>query len=456
MSDTTPLPPTYLRHASALLRLASPLALSQLSEMAMGVTDTVLLGGLGVTAVAVGGLSSAFFYTTMIIFQAILGGAGVLLSHGRGATDYGQEGAADGRSVVSATVILAFIVFIPCFTLLWCSHGLFTLLGEPAPVIRDGSHFISILLNALFPNLVILGVLRVILPSLGAATLLSWTMPLMAIANGLTNAGLIQGLFGLPRLGLFGSAIASALTGWTITLLLLGLSALHPRVRPLLKPKAFHLPLLGSLARLGIPMMLGAAAEILMFQITALRAGQLGTNSLAAHQVAINVTALLFMVSLAFGQATNMRVAYWRGADQPSQARRATLMGLTLVLVWSVLTSALLLTWPEKIIGLYFRHTAPTPEALALMTVLLKIAGVYQIVDGTQTVCSGALRGSGDTFTPMLIAFGCFGLIGVGFGGWLAFQQHMGVEGLWIGMASALAATSLGFALRLRKVLWSR
>ncbi|WP_240775202.1 hypothetical protein [Neokomagataea tanensis] len=74
MSSTTPLPPTYLRHASALLLLAAPLALSQLSEMAMGVTDTVLLGGLGVTAVAIGGLSSAFFYTTMIIFQAILGG----------------------------------------------------------------------------------------------------------------------------------------------------------------------------------------------------------------------------------------------------------------------------------------------------------------------------------------------------------------------------------------------
>nr|WP_294914710.1 MATE family efflux transporter [uncultured Neokomagataea sp.] len=455
MSNTTPLPPTFRNHASALLRLAAPLALSQLSEMAMGVTDTVLLGGLGVTAVAVGGLSSAFFFTTMIIFQAILGGAGVLLSHGRGATDYGQDGAADGRSVVSATVTLAFLVFIPCCTLLWCTHGLFTLLGEPTPVIHDGSHFVRILLSGLFPNLVLLGVLRVILPSLGAATLLSWTMPLMAVANGITNAALIQGLFGLPRLGLFGSAIASALTGWTITLLLLALSALHPRVRPLLKPKAFHLPLLGNLARLGIPMMMGAAAEILMFQITALRAGQLGTNSLAAHQVAINVTALLFMVSLAFGQATNMRVAYWRGAGQPTQARRATLIGLALVISWSMLTSILLLTWPDKIIGLYFRHTPPTPEALALMTILLKIAGVYQLVDGTQTVCNGALRGCGDTFTPMLIAFGCFGFIGVGGGGWLAFQQHMGVEGLWIGMASALAATSLGFALRLRKVLWA-
>ncbi|WP_240775201.1 MATE family efflux transporter [Neokomagataea tanensis] len=356
---------------------------------------------------------------------------------------------------MSATVTLAFLVFIPCFTLLWCTHGLFALLGEPTAVISEGGHFVRILLSALFPNLVLLGVLRVILPSLGAATLLSWTMPLMAIANGLTNAGLIHGLFGLPRMGLFGSATASALTGWTVTLILLALSLCHPRVRHVLKPQLFPRHVLGRLISLGFPMMMGAAAEILMFQITALRAGQLGTNSLAAHQVAINVTALLFMVSLAFGQATNMRVAYWRGAGQRSQARRATLIGLALVMTWSLLTSILLLMWPEKIIGLYFRSTPPTPEALALMSVLLKIAGVYQIVDGTQTVCNGALRGCGDTFTPMLIAFGCFGFIGVGFGGWLAFQNHMGVEGLWIGMASALAATSLGFAVRLRRVLWS-
>ncbi|MFT9299176.1 MAG: MATE family efflux transporter, partial [Gluconobacter sp.] len=94
--------PTSSRgHALALLRVALPLALSQLSEMSMGVTDTILLGGLGVAEVAVGGLANTFFFTTMVTCQTILGGAGVLLSHSRGAEDHGRD-SHEGRSVMSA------------------------------------------------------------------------------------------------------------------------------------------------------------------------------------------------------------------------------------------------------------------------------------------------------------------------------------------------------------------
>ncbi|MFT8957062.1 MAG: MATE family efflux transporter, partial [Gluconobacter oxydans] len=141
-------PTTPRSHALALLRVALPLALSQLSEMAMGVTDTILLGGLGVTEVAIGGLSSTFFFTTMVTFQAILGGAGVLLSHGRGAEEHGRT-SHDGRSVMSATLMLAIAVFIPCALLLAFSKTIFGAIGEPAEVVTHGSRFIDILLLSL-------------------------------------------------------------------------------------------------------------------------------------------------------------------------------------------------------------------------------------------------------------------------------------------------------------------
>lgn len=439
-------------HALALLRVALPLALSQLSEMSMGVTDTILLGGLGIAEVAVGGLANTFFFTTMVTCQTILGGAGVLLSHGRGAEDHGRE-AHDGRSVMSATFLLALLIFVPCALLLWNVQPLFAWLSEPSDVVTQGSHFIRILLYSLLPDLAVIGVLRVALPSLGAETLLLWIMPAMAICNGITNAALIHGWFGLPAMGLFGSATATTLTGWAISVALTGLCLMHPRVRAVMKPAAVHWPVMKELLKLGLPMMLGAAAEILMFQITSLRAGELGTQSLAAHQVAVNVSALLFMVCLAIGQSTNVRVAYWRGAGRMDQSRRAAWTGIWIVLVWSVLSSALLLIWPEKIVSLYFTGHAPDPATAALVITLMKIAGIYQIVDGLQVVFSGALRGCGDTVWPMVIAVSNYGLIGLVFGGWLAFQQHWGAEGLWIGMATALTVSSVALGVRLFSVM---
>lgn len=439
-------------HALALLKVALPLALSQLSEMAMGVTDTVLLGGLGVTEVAIGGLASTFFFTTMVTFQAVLGGAGVLLSHGRGAEDHGHA-FHDGRSVMSATLLLAVAAFIPCALLLSFSKTIFSAIGEPAEVVIHGSRFIDILLLSLLPDLAVIGVLRVALPALGAETLLLWIMPAMAVCNGLTNAALIHGWAGLPALGFYGSPTATTLTGWVVSLALFGLCLTHDRVRAVLKPVAVRWPVMKELLKLGTPMMLGAAAEILMFQITSLRAGELGTHSLAAHQVAINVTSLLFMVCLAIGQGTNVRVAYWRGAGRMDQSRRAAFMGAGIVLTWSLLTSSVLLIWPEKILPLYFSNRAPDPETAALVILLLRIAGLYQIVDGLQCVFNGALRGCGDAVTPMLIAVASYGLIGLVFGGWLAFHQHVGVEGLWIGMALALTVTSVAFGIRLVRVM---
>lgn len=373
-AETAAAPARVLDHVPALVRIALPLALSQLSEMAMGVTDAVLLGGLGVTAVAIGGLSATFFFTTMVTFQALLGGAGVLLSHGRGAQDHGRA-SHDGRSVMGATLMLAIVVFIPCALLLSSSRAIFAAVGEPAEVISNGSHFINILLLSLLPDLAVIGVLRVALPALGAERLLLWVMPAMAVCNGLTNAALIHGWAGLPALGLFGSATATTLTGWVVSITLFGLCLSRPQLRAVFRPAAVHWSIVKELLKLGGPMMMGAAAEILMFQITSLRAGELGTHSLAAHQVGLNVTSLLFMVCLAIGQATNIRVAYWRGAGRMEQGRRAALAGIGTVLCWSIMSSGLFLIWPQMIVSLYFPNRAPDPETGALIVSILRIGG---------------------------------------------------------------------------------
>ncbi|MCT6813621.1 MATE family efflux transporter [Bombella apis] len=443
--------PTHIR---TLVQVGLPLALSQLSEMAMAVTDTVLLGSLGVDAVAIGGISNNFFFTTMISFQAVLGGVGVLLSHARGGVEHGHGGGHDRRSIISAGVVLGMVAFIPCLLLLLCSSGIFSLMGEPEMVTRQGGQFINVLLYALWPNLVLLGLCRVALPSLGAESLLLWTMPAMALCNGVLNAALIHGWFGLPAYGLFGSAHATMLTGWAMSLVLLLLCLGRPQLRHLLKPARVHWPLFRELLVLGLPMMVTAASELLLFQITTLNAGRLGTRSLAAHQVALNTISLLFMVCLAIGQAANVRVAYWRGARKRAEACRASSGALLLVLAWTILTGLVLMLLPGRIARLYYTGGPPDAGTFATTVLLLKIAGIFQIVDGVQAVCNGALRGCGDTFVPMVISIVSYGVVGIGLGYWLAFHQGYGVEGLWIGLAAGLGVTAFALGARLYLLLY--
>lgn len=354
---------------------------------------------------------------------------------------------------MSAGFVLAVLAFIPCFLILSCSGWLFGIMGEPGEVMVKGVRFINILLYSLLPHIVVLGLFRVALPSLGAETLLLWIMPVMALCNGVTNASLIHGWFGMPAYGLFGSALATTLTGWAIALAMVVLCWRRPEVRYVMHPAPVRLPVIGELSRLGFPMMASAAAELLMFQITTLRAGSLGTHSLAAHQVALNTASLLFMVSLAIGQATNVRVAYWRGAGKMDQARRSASVAVMLVLIWSAATGAVLELFPDFIVRLYFWGSPADSGTIETTVTLLKIAGIFQMVDGLQTVFGGALRGCGDVYGPMLLTVGSYGLVGLGLGEYLAFAHHDGVAGLWVGLASGLGVAALALGYRAYRVM---
>lgn len=452
---TSPPPPSlsFGAHAAALIRVGLPLALSQLSEMAMGVTDTMLLGGLSVEALAVGGISNNFFLTTMVIFQCLLGGIGVMLAHSRGAQDHGKDVLHDGRSVMSAGFALAVMGFVPCFIILLFAGKLFAAIHEPVEVIAQGTTFIHILLWSLLPDLTLIGLCRVALPALGAERILLWVMPIMAVCNGILNGALIHGWFGLPAFGMYGSALATTLTSWAVGIALVVLCLMRPSLRAVMEPVRVRWPVLKELLRLGLPMMASAASEILLFQITTLQAGELGTQSLAAHQVALNTASLLFMVCLAIGQAANIRVAYWRGAGRMGQAKRTAITALGLVLAWTILTGCVLFIMPDVIARLYFTGPPPNPHTFAVATTLLRIAGIFQIVDGIQTVCGGALRGCGDVNGPMIIGICTYGFVGIGLGTWLAFHRHFGVEGLWIGLAAGLGMTSIALGIRLWRVL---
>ena len=449
--------PRISQELRQIVGIALPLSLSQLSEMAMGVTDALLLGSLGATALAVGGLATSLFFVVLVTFQSGLAGVSVLIARARGeahhaagqqAGDSTEERALSG--VVCAGLLLACALCLPMALFLGQIKPILHAFGEAPEITGLVSDFMQRLMLALPPYLAVIGLLRVILPAFGYATLLLWTMPVMAVLNGLTNAALIHGLVGLPRLGLFGSATATALTGWAVALVLLGVAMSRSKLRPHLRLSIPDWGALREMVALGLPMMFATGAEVAAFQVTGLRAGHYGTAALAAHQVALSVTSTLFMVNLALAQAANVRVAFWIGARRAEQARNAAIGAIGSAMSWSMISGVVLLLFPEMICRFYLHPDTPMgAESLHIGVQLLRIAAFYQIFDGIQVTCAAALRAYDDTVLPMLMIIGSYGLITLLGGGWLADSMGFGVLGLWYGLAGGLAMVGIVLPIRL-------
>lgn len=444
LSHAAGAPPTFSRHAAETARLAAPLAISQLSQMAMGVTDTILLGSLGADALAAGGLGAGIFFVVVTLLQGVLTSVSVTVANARGAQ-------ADDRvpHIYWTGLVLSALLAVPAFVLLSFSQPILLAFGEPAALARDVGAYTGVLRWASLGSLIGIGMMRAFLPAIGAAKRLLWISIASVGVNAVLNYGLIHGAYGLPRLGLLGSAAATTITVWATALALVILLHGRRRYRHFVSAARPNMPLMGELFGIGWPVAITYGVESMLFLGTGLMIGLLGETQLAAHQIALNVASVSFMVPLAIGQAANVRVGYWLGAGQPVAARHAGFVALGLGIAFMSLSGLVLIVAPRAIVGLYLRLDDPAnaPTA-AIAASLLGVAAVFQIVDGMQTIGAGCLRGLKDTRIPMLAA--AFGYWGVGFptGYVLAFHAGLGARGLWWGLAAGLASVALLMTLR--------
>ncbi|NVN40332.1 MATE family efflux transporter [Ameyamaea chiangmaiensis] len=434
---------TLWSEVRALVKTALPLGVGELSQMAMGVSDSMLLGRLGPDALAVAALSTTFYFTVTATARAALGAGGVFIARA-----FGGQRVRDIAVVHAMTVVMGLLMCVPC-ALVLANAGRFLLwIGEPPEIAALSGRFIHILCWSLPASIVGVGVPYEVLPALRAQKVLLWLMPSALVLNVLLNAGLVFGLAGLPRMGLWGSATATMVTGWGCGVALYGVLLGASRRRVVLWPPRGDWSMLVRLLRFGLPMSIAAAAEVMMFQASGLRAGFFGMQALAAHGIALNVTTMTFMVSFAMAQAANMRVGHLMGAGRVGQVRKAATAALGLVVAYSAATALVLLMLPGWIAGLYMGGAPSGRETVALAAVLLGVAALYQVVDGIQVMLMNLLRAFGDSLVPMLLAGVGYWFIGFPVGGWLAFQRGWGVAGLWWGLAVGLASVSLMLAIR--------
>jgi MATE family multidrug resistance protein len=424
-----------------MIRLALPVAAVQLGIMAMGVTDTIMVGHVSPAALASTALGNLYFFIAGIFGQGTLMALDPVVSQAVGARDEDAITRALQRGLLLALAltIVTCATFIPVRPVL-------ALLRQPPEVIPDAATYVHVAIPGVFPFYAFI-VFRQSLQALGRVAPVLWTV----LAANLLNAGLnwvfIFGNLGSPPMGVGGSSLATSISRWAMALVLLAIAGndIRHRLKPWRAESGSIAPLMRML-RLGIPIGLQYLLEYGAFAAAALLMGVLGTTQMAAHQIAINLASFTFMVPLGVSTATAVMVGHAIGAGDEAQARRSAIAGIMSGTAFMVLSALAFRLFP----GALARAYTGDATVVALAATLIPIAGVFQVFDGVQAVAAGVLRGIGDTHAPAIINVVGFWLIGLPVSWWLAFREGGGAVGLWWGIVVGLGAVALILLARVR------
>jgi MATE family multidrug resistance protein len=432
--------PTPRKEAGRIAVIAAPLAAGYLAEVAMNLTDTVIVGRLGSVELGAVGLASNMLFGLLVPCMSIVSIVGVLAAQAHGAGDQSAIAHAVRQGFWVATLLS-----IPATAFGLNMGPVLRWLGQEEPVVVLAERYLAGLTWCFLPYMWFT-VLRNFVAAL-ARVMVVMVITVTAIGLNLVVVyGLVFGAFGLPALGVTGAGIGTSIVCWAMFAAL----AVHTsRARVFRIHRVFarlhrvDLRVWREVFRLGLPAAGSSAVENLMFMAVPILMGTIGAVALAANQIAYSVTAVLFMIALGISHAATIRVAYWLGAGSPAAARQAGLVAIGLSVAYMALAAIPLWTLPESISAVYLDPAAPAnAEVIALAAALLAIAAVFQIVDGVQVTATGALRGLKDTTVPFIL--GTVGYLGVGLvGGYvIAFPFGLGATGLWVGLALGLTVSA--------------
>jgi multidrug resistance protein, MATE family len=435
---TTKTPNSWLTNAKNLLQTAIPLITAQLAVMAMSFIDTLMAGQLGANALASIGLGSAIFGYSLTIFSGVMLAVGPLVSQAQGGNK-----PQDAAKAARHGLVLAVFMGLPMTVLFLNAEPLLRLLGQPETTIAVTSAYLRAVSFGFTPYLCYLALRGLMEGSLHTRPVMVFSF----IAVGLKillNRALIFGEFGAPELGLVGAGYATMM----IEFLLLGLGVWYVggqfREYRIFSFDKVDTDTLKEILRIGVPIGLGLAFESGMFTVTTILMGTIGELELAAHQIASQSVYFTFMIPLGIASAAAVRVGQAVGKGDVEQIKQMGRLG-TLFAVAAMTMSALCYWFfPRVVIGLYIDVNDPANTNLvALASVFLSIAAMFQVFDGTQIANAAALRGLKDTRIPMLISLVSYWLIGMGSAVLLAFYFNLGGRGLWFGLVLGLAVAAI-------------
>lgn len=422
--------------------MASPLIGAQLLQMCNGLVDALVAGRLGRAELAAGGIGAAVWFFVSLLCIGLMAGLSPMLSELIGDRRRNAVGAVFRQGlwlgVMAGSVGCASILFIRA------NLSLSSLDPELWPLVSE------YLLAACWS----LPALAIVLAARNVCEATNLTRPVLLVQlfglliNIVVDLTLGLGLFGFPRLGLFGIGLATSLVTVCMAVALLWLLTGQKFQRYNLfasidYPQWTHLkPMLA----VSLPIFFALIFEAGLFVATGYQSGVLGTIPASAHFIAMGVTSFCFMLPLGLSFALTARVGrvFGRGAKRSMELR--IVAGVIMTVAMALGTAVLLLLFRHQLPAMYTSDL----EVRHLATQLLLIAAFFQLSDGLQVALLGMLRGLQDTKIPMLLNLVSYWLIAFGIGYFLAHQMGWGVKGLWVGLVVGLSLASILLGLRLR------
>ncbi len=423
----------------ALIKLALPLMFIQVCQASLGLIDTVIAGQYDYRDLAAVGLASNIWTPIAILITGIMYALVPKFSAAMGKQDFANVAMLLRIGKRNAIVLSVFgFLLVQLFAFLMPY-----LISEP-DVALISQHYLHAIAFAM-PGFSYMLLYRFFNEGRGSMAPIAITGLLLLVLNSLLNLVLVNGYLGLPKLGGLGCGIATTITTYCALAVLMFLSQNslkklndgENKCSPI-KPKHLLLE--------GLPIGLALTLEVLALTALAFFASLLGTKVIAAHQVAINLAMVIFMIPVAISSAATIQVSHYQGLSQPSSAKQTGLTALTIAVIYGSIMSLAILAFGHNLAPLF----SDDPEVVTLISSLIIFIAMFQLVDAIQMVAAGILRGLEEFIKPLVTVLFVYWIViipisyVIGVKGWLVEQPN--IKHIWIMLTLGLtfAAMLLG------------
>lgn len=447
--EKQPSGPRFRSEAKALLLLSIPIVVSQLAQMGMNFTDTIMAGHHSETSLAGVAIGSSFWVPCFLFLVGILMAVTPMVAQA-----WGARNTNDIDHTIQQGLWLAIVFGLVMMLVLQLLASIFDAMEmEPQTRIQAKGYVFAVSFG--LPALAFFQILRGLNEGLHLTRPFMYTSLIALLINIPLNYIFVYGKFGFPALGGVGCGWATAIVLWIELFLMLFLTLRNRTLNKFAWYSNWRKPerkKIIEILKLGIPIGIALLIESSMFALIALFLAELGSTVVAGHQVAMSFISTLFMIPLSLSLALTIRCGYYIGQGQPQHARYVGFLGLGVTLATATIFSLLILSASENIASLY--STNLIVKALAVE--LLFLAAIFQFSDAIQVTATGILRGYKDTRFAFFVVLIAYWIVGLPLGYSLALTSFWGKEygahGFWIGFIAGLGVASIALAIRFIKI----
>lgn len=435
----------FIPHIKPSFQLAYPVMLSQLGHVMMGVTDSIMVGHVGAESLAAASLANVVF-NVLLLF-------GIGVSYAMTPIIASAQGEHNDKNITETLkhgLLINFTNSIILVGIVIIAKNLLYHIDQPEEVVALAIPYLSITTFSLIPAL-LFQTFRQFSEALSHTRIPMIVTIISNLLNLLLCYILIYGHMGFPAMGLMGAGWATLISRIFMAAAMAGVifySTLFKNYKAGFAIGNYSGKLLSKMLHIGLPAGVQFIFEAAAFDFSAVMMGWLGAKTLAAHQIALNLATISYMTTSGLAAAATIRVSNERGKKDIEKLRTVgytlLMMAMAFMTVWAIIFIA-----GRNILPLLYVDDV---EVIAIAAPLIIIAGFFQLSDGAQVVCAGALRGLQDVKIPSLFIFVAYWIIGLPLGYWLGFKMNFGANGIWMGLLIGLTVTASAMFVRFRSL----